>query len=95
MAKQVLPCYNSPWARLMKDFHPLAKWISGWMILVFVLGVLRFPDSPIHLCAGVQYCGKFGRIHTYDEFLWFSYWKNTLTWTWILGIPSLIFLRRK
>jgi hypothetical protein len=34
------------------------------MLMLFVYGLVRFPDAPLHSCVDHGYCGKQGQPHT-------------------------------
>ena len=64
------------------------------MLILFVYGLVRFPDAPLHACVGHGYCGKQGQPHTQREFEAFEIWQNTLFSIWPIGMVVLYVLNR-
>ncbi|MGF6308943.1 hypothetical protein ABIB82_002580 [Bradyrhizobium sp. i1.8.4] len=63
------------------------------MAALFLYGLVRFPDAPLHMCAS-GYCGKQGRPHTLAEYSDFKAWERTLMICWPIGLIALYFLQR-
>ena len=72
----------------------LAGGVALTLILVFVYGLVRFPDQPIHRCPGASdlYCGKQFRIHSADDFEAYETWNTVLLTAWPLGMIALALL---
>jgi hypothetical protein len=68
--------------------------IVTMMLMLFVYGLVRFPDAPLHSCVDHGYCGKQGQPHTQREFEAFEIWQNTLFWIWPIGMLVLYALNR-
>jgi hypothetical protein len=68
--------------------------IATMMGILFIYGLIRFPDAPLHVCGDNGYCGKQGQPHTQNEFEAFELWQNTLFWVWPIGIVALYILNR-
>jgi hypothetical protein len=68
--------------------------IGTIMLILFVYGLVRFPDAPLHTCVDHGYCGKQGQPHTQREFEAFEIWQNTLFWIWPIGMVALYVLNR-
>jgi hypothetical protein len=68
--------------------------IAAMMGILFVYGLIRFPDAPLHACGDHGYCGKQGQLHTQGQFDDFEIWQNTLFWVWPIGILVLYILNR-
>lgn len=68
--------------------------IATMMGILFVYGLIRFPDAPLHACGDHGYCGKQGQPHTQKEFEGFELWQNTLFWVWPIGMLVLYILNR-
>jgi hypothetical protein len=64
------------------------------MMVWFVGGAIRFPDSPIHPCPN-GYCGKQGQRHTEEEYRLEKLWSRYLIIGWPIGMFALILLNRK
>ncbi len=74
------------------------------MAALFIYGMGRFPDGPIHKCvvsrgyAIIQhpsgYCGKQGQPHTAEDYRIFEVWEETLFVTWPIGLAALFALRK-
>jgi hypothetical protein len=70
---------------------------------VFLYGLARFPDGPIHPCepGGAylftqhpdDYCGKQGQPHTMDDYRAYQLWHTALSIIWPLGIGALILIK--
>jgi hypothetical protein len=65
----------------------LEAWIrkrAGWLywsvfamlVLALAYGAIRHPDAPIREC-GNSYCGKYGALHTAEEYREFVVWETT------------------
>jgi len=67
--------------------------IATLMGILFIYGLVRFPDAPLHAC-GDGYCGKQGQPHTERQFKDFEIWQNTLAWVWLIGMLVLYILNR-
>jgi hypothetical protein len=68
--------------------------VSVVFAAVFLYGAVRFPDAPIHECAG-GYCGKRGILHTAAEYRDFNVWQSTLliVWAAAIGLSLLVWGR--
>jgi hypothetical protein len=64
------------------------------MVVLFVYGLIRYPDLPIRECPS-GYCGKQGQPHTAAEYRAFNAWQITLLIGWPIGIAALLFLQRE
>ena len=60
---------------------------------VFIYGMVRFPDAPIHQCA-TGFCGKQGQPHTLVDYRAFDVWQTTFFGIWPFGLVSLYLLQR-
>ena len=77
----------------MRTLRKVATWLLGaTMACIFVYGLVRFPDNPIHPCAEHGYCGKQGQPHTEQDFRAFSQWDGLMSY-WPVGIIALIVLQ--
>jgi hypothetical protein len=80
--------------------HPAPKtqllsYIIGLvMVVLFVYGLIRYPDLPISECPS-GYCGKEGQPHTAAEYRAFNAWQITLMMGWPIGIAAMLFLRHE
>ena len=52
----------------------VAKALFAVFVAVFAYGLYRFPDAPIRYVDGL-YVGKFGGIHSREEFERFRLWE--------------------
>ena len=68
--------------------------IATMMGILFVYGLIRFPDAPLHACGDHTYCGKQGQPHTQKEFEDFEIWPNALLGAWPIGMLALYILNR-
>jgi hypothetical protein len=68
--------------------------IAAMMGILFVYGLIRFPDAPLNSCGYHSYCGKQGQSHTQKQFEDFEVWQNTLFWVWPIGLVALYILNR-
>jgi hypothetical protein len=68
--------------------------IATLMGILFIYGLIRFPDAPLHACGDHSYCGKQGQPHTQKQFEDFDIWQNTLFWVWPIGMLALYILNR-
>jgi hypothetical protein len=79
--------------------HKARKIVSGAigivMLCVFVYGMVRFPDAPIHPCGHESYCGKQSQTHSHEEYVAFTEWNTTLFCVWPFGLLSLFLLNRR
>ena len=64
------------------------------MGILFIYGLIRFPDAPLQACSDHGYCGKQGQPHTERQFKDFEIWQNTLFWVWPVGMLTLYILNR-
>jgi hypothetical protein len=72
----------------------LAYIIALGMVVLFVYGLIRYPDLPIRECPS-GYCGRQGQSHTAAEYRAFNAWQITLMIVWPIGIAVLLFLQRR
>ena len=73
------------------------------MAALFIYGLGRFPDGPIHKCvpgtayAVMQhpsgYCGKQGQPHTVEDYRAYEIWERTFFIVWPVGLASIAALR--
>jgi hypothetical protein len=64
------------------------------MAALFIYGLVRFPDAPIHASANGQYQGKQRQAHTYSEYRAFKTWETCFFITWPIGMVALALLQR-
>jgi hypothetical protein len=69
--------------------------IGALMGVVFIYGLIQYPDAPIHPCLAHGYCGKQSQPHTQQEFEEFKLWETTLIWSWPIGMLALFLLKEK
>ena len=62
---------------------------------VFIYGVVRFPDAPIHPCGVDQYCGKQNQPHTKERFEEFLTWEGALIVAAPFGFGAGFLLERR
>ena len=79
--------------RLMQKTRPLSYCIGLVMVVLFVCGLMRYPDLPIRECPS-GYCGGQGQPHTAAEYNAFSIWQTTLFIVWPIGMLTLLLLQR-
>jgi hypothetical protein len=72
----------------------LAYTIGLALVVLFVYGLIRYPDLPIRECPS-GYCGKQGQPHTAAEYHAFNAWQITLMIVWPIGIAVMLFLQRE
>jgi hypothetical protein len=85
--------FSTPKQRPVPKAQFLAYIIGLVMVVLFVYGLIRYPDLPIRECPG-GYCGKQGQPHTAAEYRAFNAWQITLMIGWPIGIAVLLFLQR-
>lgn len=68
--------------------------IVAVMFVVFLYGLVRFPDGPIHPCDPNGYCGKQGQPHTAQQYRAYRNWETTMLYLWPVGLISLVLLNR-
>jgi hypothetical protein len=69
-----------------KTARLLTAVISIAMAVVFLYGMVRFPDAPIHECA-TGFCGKQGQPHTIGDYDAFRVWQTmTIFIVWPIGL---------
>ena len=61
--------------RLMQKTRSLSYCIGLVMVVLFVYGLIRYPDLPIRECPS-GYCGKQGQPHTAAEYRAFNAWQR-------------------
>jgi len=71
--------------RLMQKTRPLSNCIGLVMVVLFVYGLIRYPDLPIRECPS-GYCGRQGQPHTAAEYNAFKIWQTTLFIVWPIGM---------
>src|SRR6476659_4899602 len=76
----------------MQKTRSLSYCIGLVMVVLFVYGLVRYPDLPIRECPS-GYCGRQGQPHTAAEYNAFSIWQTTLFIVWPIGM--LIMQARK
>jgi hypothetical protein len=64
------------------------------MISLFIYGIVRYPDSPIHLGKDGFYVGKQGQLHTEKEYKEFMTWQTCLFYIWPIGMITLFILNK-
>lgn len=69
--------------------------VVAWMLVIFSYGIFRYPDGPIHECAGQGYCGKQGQPHSEREYRQYLEWRTTIAWSWPPGLLILFLANRK
>ena len=79
--------------RLMQKTRSLSYCIGLVIIVLFVYGLIRYPDLPIRACAS-GYCGRQGQPHTAAEYNAFSIWQTTLFIVWPIGMLIMLLLQR-
>jgi hypothetical protein len=84
-----------------EEVAPKRRWrrnasiaVAAIMGMLFVYGLIRFPDAPLHPCGDHSYCGKQGQPHTQKQFEDFEIWQNTFFWVWPIGLIALYVLNR-
>jgi hypothetical protein len=60
--------------------------------LWFFYGVLYFPDAPVHPCGTNQFCGKYGKIHSQEDYNAFLSWETGLFITFPIAFFCAIIL---
>src|SRR2546423_4384384 len=80
--------------RLMQKTRPLSYCIGLVMVVLFVYGLIRYPDLPIRECPS-GYCGKEGQPHTAAEYCAFNAWQITLMIGWPIGMAAMLFLQHE
>jgi hypothetical protein len=79
----------------------LKAWITRWVrplrwgifaviVLALAYGSIRYPDAPLKRCEtpyGYYYCGRYGAIHTAEEYQAFIVWETTFK---IVGCAAFI-----
>src|SRR5258705_2228668 len=79
--------------RLMQKSRSLSYCIGLVMVVLFVYGLIRYPDLPIRECPS-GYCGRQGQPHTAAEYNAFSIWQTTLFIVWSIGMLIMLLLQR-
>ena len=77
----------------MQKTRPLSYCIGLVMVVLFVYGLIRYPDLPIRECPS-GYCGRQGQPHTAAEYNAFSIWQTTLFIVWPVGMLIMLLLQR-
>jgi hypothetical protein len=85
---------STPKQRPVPKAQLLTYIIGLVMVVLFVYGLIRYPDLPIRECPS-GYCGKQGQPHTAAEHRAFNAWQITLMIGWPIGIAALLFLQRE
>ena len=85
---------STPKQRPVPKAQLLTYIIGVVMVVLFVYGLIRYPDLPIRECPS-GYCGKQGQPHTAAEYRAFNAWEITLVIGWPIGIAALLFLQRE
>ena len=85
---------STPKQRPVPKAQLLPYLIGLVMVVLFVYGLIRYPDLPIRECPS-GYCGKQGQPHTAAEYRAFNAWQITLVIGWPIGIAALLFLQRE
>src|SRR5437899_6433312 len=80
--------------RLMQKTRPLSYCIGLVMVVLFVYGLIRYPDLPIRECPS-GYCGRQGQPHTAAEYNAFKIWQTTLFIVWHRDAYNASFAARK
>ncbi len=70
--------------RLMQKTRSLSYCIGLVMVVLFVYGLIRYPDLPIRECPS----------HTAAEYNAFSIWQTTLFIVWPIGMLIMLLLQR-
>jgi predicted secreted protein len=79
--------------RLMQKTRSLSYCIALVMVVLFVYGLIRYPDLPIRDCPS-GYCGRQGQPHTAAEYNAFKIWQTTLFIVWPIGMLIMLLLQR-
>jgi predicted secreted protein len=79
--------------RLMQKTRSLSYCIALVMVVLFVYGLIRYPDLPIRECPS-GYCGRQGQPHTAAEYNAFKIWQTTLFIVWPIGMLIMLLLQR-
>jgi hypothetical protein len=85
---------STPKQRPVPKAQLLTYIIGLVMVVLFVCGLIRYPDLPIRECPS-GYCGRQGQPHTAAENRAFNAWQITLMIGWPIGIAALLFLQRE
>ena len=80
--------------RLMQKTRSLSYCIGLVMVVLFVYGLIRYPDLPIRECPS-GYCGRQGQPHTAAEYNAFKIWQTTLFIVWHRDAYNASFAARK
>ena len=70
----------------------LAKVLFGVFLVAFAYGLYRFPDSPIRYVDG-QYVGKYGALHSREDFEQMKLWERAYIGTFIASLISAVVAR--
>ena len=84
---------STPKQRPVPKAQLLPYLIGLVMIVLFVYGLIRYPDLPIRECPS-GYCGRQGQPHTAAEYNAFSIWQTTLFIVWPIGMLIMLLLQR-
>ena len=79
--------------KMMQKTRPLSYCIGLVMVVLFVYGLIRYPDLPIRECPS-GYCGRQGQPHTAAEYNAFKIWQRTLFIVWPIGMLIMLLLQR-
>jgi hypothetical protein len=80
----------------MRPPKAILYFVLTWCALVFIYGLVKFPDAPYKPCGSIEgYCGKTGKPHTESEFRQSKAWERTLLISFPFALASAIVLRRQ
>lgn len=61
-------------------------------LMIFIYGLIQYPDAPYGLCAGGDYCGKTGVRYSYLIYEEWKIWGKCLFVCWPFGLVASYFL---
>jgi hypothetical protein len=85
---------STPKQRPVPKAQLLSYIIGVVMVVLFVYGLIRYPDLPIRECPS-GYCGKQGQPHTAAKYRAFNAWQITLMIGWPIGMAAMLFLQHE
>lgn len=71
--------------------NTLEVFLASFVVIfvgVLVYGIVSYPDGPIRECGADQFCGKWNRLHTEQEFKDFITWENVLLYSFASAVVA-------
>lgn len=75
-------------------FQVLLFAIAACCLVVFLYGLIMYPDAPYKACVDGTYCGKTSMFHSYETYESWKRWEGALFVYWPIGLLASYGLRR-